>query len=375
MTFVHPWYFLFGLPLLIAAWRLLRYGHRSGVRFSAIARVRTPGFSWRSFVAALSPFVLLAGLAALVFAAARPLKDNGTEVTKHGVEAIAIMMTCDISGSMTALDLAPEEIRARYPVRALISSGASEISETEAKELETHTRLSEVKRLFARFVQKRPDDLIGLVTFAGHPLTRSPLTADHQALEKALEKVQIPETDRTTAISDGLAMAVARLKEAEPKTKIVILLSDGVPEGDAVISIEDAKQLAVDCGVKVYTIGVGTNKSGPIPAMDRVVAYSRRDRRQVRVPVVGIIGGGDGGTFDGAHLKEIAEATGGSYYDANDTNALEDALEEISRLETTPIEVEEHRQYKELFVIPLAVGTALVFLAVIASLLAARRMA
>lgn len=374
MTFVHPWYFLFGLPLLIAAWRLLRYGHRSGVRFSAIARVRTPGFSWRSFVAALSPFVLLAGLAALVFAAARPLKDNGTEVTKHGVEAIAIMMTCDISGSMTALDLAPEGIQARYPVRQL-QYGVAEISESEKKELEEHTRLSEVKRLFAAFVEKRPDDLIGLVTFAGHPLTRSPLTADHQALEKALEKVQIPETDRTTAISDGLAMAVARLKEAEPKTKIVILLSDGVPEGDAVISIEDAKQLAVDCGVKVYTIGVGTNKSGPVPAIGLVPRFSLRTRRQVLVPVVGLVGGGEGGTFDGAHLKEIAEATGGSYYDANDTNALEDALEEISRLETTPIEVEEHRQYKELFVIPLAVGTALVFLAVIASLLAARRMA
>lgn len=348
LSFASPWMLLLGLPLGFAAWRLLRRGCRSGIRFSAIARLPAKAAGWRAKVAALMPYVLIAGLALLVVAAARPRSPLARE--KRSVDAIAIVMTVDVSGTMEALDLTP--LGERFT--------------------RSTTRLAIVKRLFAEFVEKRPDDLIGLVTFGGYAATRSPLTADHQALLNVLKGVEVPslafddqgrpisKEEQMTAIGDGLATALARLKDAKPKSKVVILLSDGMSNTGAV-SPDEAAQAAKKLGVKVYAIGVGT-KSRRTPFFTRDIFGRER------------IGYSDT-EFDEGQLKSIASVTGGTYFPVNDRDSLEKALEEIDQLETTTLEADAYDRWAEHFVPFLLGGAALVFLAVSLSMAATRRMA
>ena len=353
MSFASPLCLLFLLPLAFAAWRLLRRARRTGIRFSAVGRLPARSAGWRSRLAALSPFILLAALALLVAALARPRTSLAR--SSRSVDAIAIAMTVDVSGSMEALDLAPAEaLKGKRPF---------------TREM---TRLSVVKKLFAEFVEKRPDDLIGLVTFGGYASTRSPLTADHAALLKVLEGVEIPAIARDergepiggdeqmTAIGDGLATALSRLKDAKPTSKVVILLSDGVSNTGAVEPDEAAKA-AAKLGIRVYAIGVGTaSRRTPIIARD---LFGRE-----RVQFVDM-------TFDERQLKAIASATGGRYFAVNDRDSLSAALSEIDELETTPLEADAYDRWDEHFALPLVAGAVLVFLAVSLSMLSTRRLA
>lgn len=348
MSFANPWLLLLFLPLGFAAWRLLRRGRKRGIRFSAVARLPAPAAGWRARVAALTPFVLLAGLVLLVLAAARPRTSLARE--RKSVDAIAIAMTVDVSGSMDALDLTPKGERFSRQT----------------------TRLAVVKKLFAEFVEKRPDDLIGLVTFGGYAATRSPLTADHAALLNVLKGVEIPSValdaqgrpisrdEQMTAIGDGLATALARLKDAKPKTKIAILLSDGVSNTGAV-EPDEAAAAAAKMGVKVYAIGVGTRaRRTPIIGRDffgrEVVQYADM-------------------TFDEKQLRSIAKRTGGTYFAVNDRDSLEKALDEIDQLETTRLDADVFNRWREHFVPFLLAGTLLVLFAVSLSMSATRRLA
>ncbi len=266
-------------------------------------------------------------------------------------------MTVDVSGSMDALDLASPGTDFQNP----------------SKKLEEETRLSVVKRLFAEFVEKRPDDLIGLVSFGTYASVVSPLTMDHDALLHYLKGIQIPSTvfdaqgnpiggedEANTAVGDGLAMALLRLKDAKPTSKIVILLSDGVSNTGAV-EPKDAAESAAKMGIKVYCIGIGTGQRR-IPRLVRD-GYGRygvaADRMQ----------------FDERQLKSIAEKTGGMYFSANDRDSLEKALEEIDKLETTKLDAYDYDRWEEHFVPFLSVGTILVFIAVSLSMVAMRRLA
>ena len=347
MTLASPWMLLFVLPLGFAAWRLLRRAHRAGIRFSALSRLGTRTAGWRANVATISPFVLLAGLALLIVAAARPRTSLSHET--RSVDAIAIAMAVDVSGSMDALDLTPE-------------------GEKFSREM---TRLAVVKKLFAAFVEKRPDDLISLVTFGGYAATRSPLTADHPALLNALKGVEIPNTtdekgrpvsddEQLTAIGDGLAFALKSLRKAKPTSKIVILLSDGVNNAGAV-EPEEAAEAARKMGVKVYTIGVGTHaRRTPIFARD---FFGRQTVQYADM------------TFDEKQLKSIAEKTLGMYFSVDDQASLAKALEEIDELETTTLEADVWDRWDEHFAPFLLGGTLLVLLAVSLSMSAARRVA
>ena len=348
MSFANPWLLLFFLPLGAAAWRLLRRGRKAGIRFSAVGRLPTKTAGWRAKVAALTPFILLAGLALLVVAAARPRSPLAHE--SRSVDAIAIAMTVDVSGSMNALDLTPK-------------------GERFSRET---TRLAVVKKLFAQFVEKRPDDLIGLVTFGGYASTRSPLTADHEALLNVLRGVQISSVaydaqgraisgdEQMTAVGDGLATALARLKDAKPKSKIVILLSDGVSNTGAV-EPDEAAAAAKKMGVKVYAIGVGTrSRRTPIIGRD---FFGRETVQYADM------------TFDERQLKSIARTTGGLYFPVNDREALVKALEDISELETTKLEADAYDRWEEHFALFLLTGAVLVLAAVTLSMAATRRMA
>ena len=348
MSFANPWMLLFLAPLAVAAWRLLRRGRRRGIRFSALARLPSHASGWRAKVAAATPYFLIAGLALLTLAAARPRTSLARE--KKSVDAIAIAMVVDVSGSMDALDLTPKGERFSRKT----------------------TRLAVVKNLFAEFVEKRPDDLIGLVTFGGYASTRSPLTADHAALLNVLKGVEIPsialdaqgnpisQDEQMTAIGDGLATALARLKEAKPKSKVVILLSDGVSNTGAV-EPDAAADAAAKMGVKVYAIGVGT-RSRRTPIFGRDI-FGRTTIQYADM------------TFDEKQLKSIAKRTGGTYFPVNDRDSLAKALDEIDQLETTALDADTYDRWNERFVSFLAMGAVLVLAAVSLSMSASRRLA
>ena len=348
MSFANPLMLLLFVPVAVAAWRLLRRGRRSGIRFSAVGRLPAKAAGWRAQVAALTPFLLLAGLSLLTLAAARPRSSLAHE--KKSVDAIAIAMTVDVSGSMDALDLTPK-------------------GERFSRET---TRLAVVKKLFAEFVEKRPDDLIGLVTFGGYAAARSPLTADHEALLNVLKGVEIPSIavdaqgeaiardEQMTAIGDGLSTALLRLKDAKPKTKIVILLSDGVSNTGAV-EPDEAAAAAAKMGIKVYAIGVGTRAR-------RTPIFGRDFFGRATIQYADM-------TFDEKQLRSIAKKTGGTYFAVNDRDSLEKALEEIDQLETTQLDADVYSRWKEHFVPFLFAGALLVLLAVTLSMSASRRVA
>ena len=327
MNFATPLAFLLLIPWAVAAWRLYRKGKRTGVLFSATRDlpVRTAG--WRVALTHVIPPLFLVGSLLLIVAAARP---RSVLTREHkSIQAIAIGMVVDVSGSMEGLDLTPK--------------GASSYQ----------TRLEVVKETFAKFVQKRPDDLIGLVTFGGYASTRSPLTADHAALLHVLKGVEIPsgqynsQDETMTAIGDGLATAVARLKDAEPKTRIIILLSDGLSNA-GIITPEEATDAAAKLGVRVYTIGVGSNGRTPFRVRD---AFGREAISYADTQ------------FDEAQLRSIATQTNGRYFSVRDNDGLATALKEIDSLEKTKIDRQVYDRYNDHFVPFLFAGAALILLA------------
>ena len=356
MSFAWPYSFLLFLPLALAAWRMLRRGRRSGIRFSAVPRLPAKTAGWRARAANLSPFIFLLGGAALVVAAARPRESLSQG--RRNVDAIAIAMTVDVSGSMEIIDITQRE---------------AERIRTQSDAERLPTRLDVVKKTFAKFVEARPDDLIGLVTFGGFASSRAPLTADHETLLQVLKGVEVPSSgvdprtgqpidgeETMTAIGDGLATAPARLKNAELKSKIVILLSDGQSNTGAV-EPDAAADAAAKMGVKVYTIGVGGHSGIALARMRDM--FGRTQIRQVQ---------NDG--FDEAQLKSIAKKTGGRYFGVRDEKGLKAALEEIDQLEKTTLDRTVYQRWREYFAPFLMLGTILVFLAVSLQMSASRRL-
>ena len=344
-NFAWPLCFLLFAPFALAAWRMLRRGRRSGIKFAPVRRLPAKTAGWRARLANFAPWLFLAGAALLVVAAARPR--SALARSSRSVDAIAIAMTADVSGSMEALDLTPRG------------------SSTEK------TRLDVVKEMFARFVEARPDDLIGLVTFGGYAATRAPLTADHEALLHVLKGVSVPsvaydaqgrpvdQEETLTAIGDGLATALARVKDADLKSKIVILLSDGVSNTGAVEP--DAAAAAAKLGIRVYTIGVGTNS--------RRTPFRVRDifgRSAIQYADM---------SFDESQLKSIAAKTGGRYFGVRDADGLKSALEEIDSLEKTTLDRTVYQRWNEYFPPFLLSGAFLVLLAVSLQMAASRRLA
>ena len=326
-NFATPLAFLLLLPWAAAVWRLYRAGQRAGVLFAPTHRlpVRTAG--WRVALARVVPLLFLLGSLLLIIAAARPRTMLARE--RRSVNAIAIGMVVDVSGSMEALDLSPSQQNWK-------------------------TRLDVVKEMFADFVEARPDDLIGLVTFGGYASTRAPLTADHRALVHVLKGVEIPRDqsgdreETLTAIGDGLATGVARLTEAEPKTRIIILLSDG-ESNTGIITPDQAVDAAAKTGVRVYAIGVGSNNRAPVRARDM---FGRETIAYADV------------SFDEKQLKSIAAKTNGRYFSVRDNEGLKNALEEINALETTKIDRQVYQRFDEHFVRFLLWGAVLVALAI-----------
>ena len=344
--FAHPFYFFLLIPVGIALWFVYRRKITSGVLFAPVFRLRDARKSWRIRASAVLPASVLAGLALLVAALARP--QTVFSRMRRSVDVIAIHMVVDLSGSMEALDM----------------------SDIVARQIITErTRLDAVKTTFADFVAKRPDDLIGLITVGGYASTRVPLTTDHNALLHVLEGTEIPKPFRDgdgqvinqeellTAIGDALGTACARLKDAEPESRIIVLLSDG-ESNTGIIKPEEAIAAAKKLGIKVYSIGVGSTGRAPFRGRD---LFGRDSIQYAQVQL------------DEKLLRKVANETGGRYFNVRAPRGLEKAMEEINELEKTTVERDIYQQYNELFNWFLGPGLALIVLGTGLNMLVTRR--
>lgn len=328
MVFAYPYALLLFLPFFFMCYRLLRRRKAAAFAFPGVGKL-IHRKSLKQYFAWLPSILFMLGVASLIISLARPQKEFSR--TRISSEAIAIEMSIDISGSMMALDF---------------SEGLKE-----------KTRLDVVKETFKDFVAKRPSDLIGLVTFGGYATTLTPLTLDHHALNQIIDEVHVPGTKKgeivdqletATAIGDGLAMACARLKDqTNIASRVVILLSDGVTN-TGIITPDKAAEMAKQLGIKVYTIGVGSNGYANFRGQD-FFGNSRLFKEQV--------------SMDEAALRKISEVTGGSYYNVRDKKALENALAAIDELEKTEVEQQIYLRYNEYFAFFLILGFVLCFLA------------
>jgi len=315
--FADPYYLFLLIPLCIAGWAMLARRRSNGILFAPTRRLPPTFLTWRTAAIAVAPFLFLAGACFAIIALARP--QTVLSKTAHQADAIAIQMVVDVSGSMEALDFSTRD--------------------------SYRTRLDVVKETFAKFIEKRTDDLIGLVTFGGYATSRVPLTIDHSALLHVLKGVQIPkpaldangqltnQEELLTAIGDALATACARLEKSEIKSKIIVLLSDG-ESNTGLIKPEEAIKAAKALGIKVYTIGVGSNGRAPFMARD---VYGRNVIQYAEVRI------------DEDLLRRIASTTSGQYFNVKDPKGLARAFADIDKLEKTNIRKDVYNQYTEFF--------------------------
>ena len=302
LTFLNPeFFFLLLLLPLLGAWYYWRYRqHYASVRMSSLQSVANI-VSWKGRMRALLPLLRALAFALLVIAIARPQSTLKEEEIK--AEGIDIVLVMDLSSSMLAQDFKPD-------------------------------RLEVSKRVASEFVSKRQYDRLGLAVFAGESFSQCPLTTDHSIVKEFLGNLKCGILEDGTAIGMGLATAVNRLKDSESKSKVVILLTDGVNNA-GYVKPKTAAEIAREFGVKVYTVGVGSTGEAPTPVS------RRSDGRYIfglaRVEI------------DEQLLREIAEMTGGQYFRATSAESLEQIYQVIDQLEKTEIEVTSIRRYSEEF--------------------------
>jgi len=305
LRFAQPeWLWLLALLPLALLWRGRR-GPVAAVQYSSVALARKVARETRSRAGRwLWLLPILAG-AMLVVGLARPQLGHGrTEVEASGIDMV---LALDVSGSMQALDFELEGQRAN--------------------------RLEVVKSVVSKFIDDRTNDRIGLVAFAGAPYLVSPLTLDHDWLHQNLDRVQLGTVEDGTAIGSALATSVNRLRGTTAKSKVVVLLTDGMNNAGK-IAPAAAAEAAKTMGVKVYTIAAGTHGEAPMPVKDN---FGNTRLAMAKVDV------------DEDTLKKIADETGGKFYRATDTDSLKRIYAEINRLEKTKHTVRKFERYQELF--------------------------
>ena len=299
MHFASP-YYLWLLTLLVPmigyyVWRTLQGG--ASIQISSVAGVVRAPRTVRYYLRHL-PFALrAAAFALLVVALARP--QDVEQNVRTNTEGIDIMLAIDVSGSMLARDFKPDRITA-------------------------------AKEVAGSFIADRYGDRIGLVAFAGEAFTQSPLTTDQSTLQTLLARIRSGLIEDGTAIGNGLATAINRLRESDAKSKVIILLTDGV-NNQGQIAPMTAAEIAKAQGIRVYTIGVGTEGMAPYPAIDMFGNLTFVNQKV---------------EIDEKVLKAISDMTGGRYFRATDKEKLK---AEINQLEKSKIEVMEHISYHELF--------------------------
>lgn len=324
--FQHPEYFTLLLLLPVLAWWAGRSGPESALRFSNIQTLKTLSRNRRSRPGRFLFSLRLLALAALAFALARPQTGQMNDTTD--AEGIDIVVTLDLSGSMRALDLSTRE--------------------------NIVTRLDAAKQVVHDFIGKRPYDRIGLVAFASDAFVVSPLTLNHDWLKKNLKRLELGEIDgNSTAIGTALGASVNRLRDHDSRSRIVILLTDGENNTGSLSPI-GAAEAAKAYGVKVYTIATG--KKGRVPA-----PQTTREGRILRDSKGNPIyrGAAMVSNYNESELTQIAEMTGGQFFNATASGDLARIYDEIDALEKTTVELRSYATYTELFIWPAALGLLL----------------
>ena len=305
MSFAHPWFLLLLVALPFLAWLRRRLARDSAFLYSSLTLVQGVASLRQSHAATVLRQLRWLALALLVVALARPRIGEG-QVTVRA-SGIDIVVAMDFSMSMAAEDFELGGQRAN--------------------------RVAVAKDVLRQFVERRTNDRIGIVAFAGRAYLAAPLTLDHGFLFQRLDQLRLGLIEDGTAIGSGLSAALNRLRDLPSKSRIVILMTDGQNNAGKVPPMT-AAEAAQALGVKVYTIGVGTRGEAPFPQTD-VFGQTRYVRMQVDI--------------DEDLLTKIAESTGGKYYRATDTKTFRQIYQEIDRLEKTDAEVHKYQRYHEVF--------------------------
>ncbi len=314
MEFAHPLYlYLLLLLLPLIAWYIVKLSRtQASFRLASTDAFREMPRTLKVYLRHL-PFVLrVITIALVIIVLARPQAINSWQTTES--QGIDIVLAVDISGSMLAQDLTPDRLTAAIKV-------ASE------------------------FVADRPNDKIGLVIFAGESFTQCPLTTDHKVLLNLLNEVKFGMIEDGTAIGLGLANSVNRLKDSDSQSKVVILLTDGTNNRGQIAPLT-AADLARSYGIRVYTIGVGTQGMAPTPVQTPF---------GVRIQNVEV-------DIDEKTLTEIASMTGGQYFRAEDNEGLSNIYDEIDEMEKYLINVQNVTRKQELYLPFALLALALIFI-------------
>jgi len=315
IEFMQPWWFLLLLLLPLLIWWYARNNSQQSVSLMVSSTAAHGLQSWRSALRHL-PFVCrVLCLAFIITAIARPQTKN--EIQRAEGEGVDIILCIDVSGSMTAQDFQPN-------------------------------RLEAAKAVAIDFVNKRLTDRIGVVIFSGESFTQCPLTTDNTVLEAAISNIRNGLLEDGTAIGAGLGTSVDRLRSSDSKSKIVVLLTDGENNG-GLIDPKTAKEIAKAFGIKVYTIGVGSEGFAKQP---------------VNTPM-GIVMQNEKVSIDEKLLTEIANETGGKYFRAKDNNSLSGIYKEIDALEKTKIQIINTIKYHDRFLPFVAAAIILLMLEVL----------
>lgn len=316
ITFAYPWmfWFLIIIPIMLAWYWYKGKEREPSVTYSSLSLLNRIPKTWKEKLRDTPPVLRALGLGFLIVALARPQTFNsGENIYTQGID---IAMLLDISGSMLAEDFKPNRVGA-------------------------------AKKVIDDFIDGRTSDRIGLVIFSREAFTQCPLTIDYGVLKTLLSQVKPGMIEDGTAIGNAIANGANRLKDSQSKSKIMILLTDGMNNSGEVDPITAAR-IAKTYNIRIYTIGVGTRGDAPYPIQTPFGI------RYQMIPA----------EIDENMLQQIAQITDGKYYRATNNRALEEVYKDIDKLEKTKIEVTSYRNAKELFLPWLSVGLILVFLEV-----------
>ncbi|MCU0363258.1 MAG: VWA domain-containing protein [Bacteroidales bacterium] len=318
ITFENPLflYLLLLVPAMAGYYIFRQHKAAASLRMPGLEQFRGSGKTFRHYLRHILFGARALAIALIIIILARPqVTDRFQNVSTEGID---IVLALDISGSMLARDFKPD-------------------------------RLEASKNVAVEFISGRPYDRIGLVVFSGESFTQCPVTTDHAVLVNLLREIQSGMIEDGTAIGNGLATAVNRIKESEAKSKVVILLTDGV-NNRGEIAPATAAGIAKTFGVRVYTIGVGTQGVAPYPVQTPFgVQYQN-------MPV----------EIDEEVLIDIAESTGGKYFRATDNDKLLQVYGEIDKLEKSKIDVRQFSRKQEKFLLPALIAFALLLLEILA---------
>lgn len=309
-------YLLVIVPVLIAFYFLKQQKASASLRMPGIDQFGKTGKTFRHYLRHILFAARMLAITLLLVVLARPQKtDRFQDVSTEGID---IVLAQDISGSMLARDFRPD-------------------------------RLEASKNIATEFISGRPYDRIGLVVFSGESFTQCPLTTDHAVLINLLREIQSGMIEDGTAIGMGLATAVNRIKDSNAKSKVIILLTDGVNNRGEIAPVT-AAGIAKTFGIRVYTIGVGTQGMAPYP-VQTPYGIQYQD-----MPV----------EIDEAILQEIAQTTGGKYFRATDNDRLIQVYREIDKLEKSKIDVKQFSRKEEKYFIPALIAFILILIEIAA---------